>query len=52
MGAVRNENIPIIKLLLKQMPDLTVKNYVGKTALDYAKLSESQEIEELIKDAN
>jgi transcriptional regulator NrdR family protein len=52
MVAVRNENIPIIKLLLKQMPDLTVKNYVGKTALDYAKLSELQEIEELIKNAD
>ena len=51
MLAVREEKLAIIKLLLKQNPDLKIKNYSGKTALDYARLSKSTEIKELINNA-
>ena len=49
MLAILEENIPIIKLLLQQKPDLGMTNYSGKTALDFAKLSKSTEIRELIQ---
>jgi len=51
MVAVQNKNIPIIKLLLKQKPDLTVESAALKTALDYAKKTKSQEIKDLIQNA-
>lgn len=51
MLAVREENLPIIKLLLNQNPDLKIKNSSGKSVLDYAKHSNSPEIKELINNA-
>ena len=51
MVAVQNKNIPIIKLLLKQKPDLTVESGALNTALDYAKKTKSQEIKDLIQNA-
>jgi len=51
MVAIREENIPMIKLILLEKPDLTVKNFVDKTAMHYAKLTKSREIQELIRNA-
>lgn len=51
MVAIQNKNIPIIKLILEQKPDLTIENAALNTALDYARKSKSQEIKDLIKNA-
>ncbi|MEE9326200.1 MAG: ankyrin repeat domain-containing protein [Cocleimonas sp.] len=51
MVAIRYNNIEIIELLLKQNPDLSVTDYLGRTALDTAKKSDSKIIQDRIKDA-
>jgi len=51
MVAIMSENLPMIRLILLQNPDLSVRNYVDKTALDYAKKSKSKEIKEIIESA-
>lgn len=51
MVAIQHKNIPIIKLLLQQKPDLTIENGALHTALYYAEKSKSQEIKDLIENA-
>ncbi|TCJ88820.1 ankyrin repeat domain-containing protein [Cocleimonas flava] len=51
MVAIRQENEAAIELILKQKPDLTVTNFLGKTALDIAMKSKSIKIKNRINDA-
>ena len=51
MVAISQENEASIELILKQNPDLTVTNFMGKTALDIAKKSKSIKKKNRINDA-
>lgn len=51
MVAIRSENKEIIELLLMKNPDLTITDYMGRTAFDIAQKSDSKEIRERIEDA-
>ena len=53
MLAIKDNNKEIVKLILKQKPDLSVSNFIGKTALDLIKKETiDKEIREMVNNAN
>jgi ankyrin repeat protein len=51
MTACRDRNTPMVKLLLANKADVTIKDENGETALDHAKRADAQDIVALLQQA-
>lgn len=51
MVAVREDDRGIVELMLQANPDFSIRDYTGRSALDYARAVRDRRIEQLLRDA-